>query len=374
MSLKIAALEALGADVVLTEPLATSLKTYDRLPYVFVRVALSDGTVGVGEARESIQITGERGDTIIRTINAVLADAVAGMHPSDLQGIHAAMDRSIVGNTAAKSAVDMAVHDAVGKAYGISAQLVMAGGAGARLPTSKAISVGPIEQMVAQAEHSVQAGFGTLKLKTGINAVSERLAVSAIRAAVGPDVYLKLDANQGWGLQEASAFLSSVEKFDIQMVEQPLPAWDLAGHAALRARTPIPIMLDESVHSPHDATRAIDAGACDYLNIKLVKTGGLYPALKLVAVAQSAGVTCQIGSLDTTIGSAAAIHLARARPDTIRFVEINGPTRLERDFATGYHFSEGTVWVDNAPGLGVLPDWAAIGFGPEAVAKEPVEP
>lgn len=362
MSLTISAVDTVALRVELKDPLATSRKTYDRLPYAFVRVTLSDGTRGIGETRESLQITGESIGTIVEMVRDVLAPAIIGRHPGDLQGLHDVMDRQAAANTAAKSAVDMAAHDAFARALGIPVHLLMGGGSTAPVATSKAIGVGDTSAMVAEARRAVQAGFATLKIKTGLDDHAEREAVRAIRAEVGPHIDLKLDANQAWTLQQAAAFLADVERCDIAMIEQPLPAWDYGGHAALRKRTAIPVMLDESVHRAEDAQRAIDAEACDYINIKLVKTGGLYPALALAAVAQSAGIACQVGSLDTTVGSAAAIHLARACPNAVLFAEINGPLRLKGDVATGYRYKQGRVAVDPAPGLGVVPDWEALGF------------
>jgi L-alanine-DL-glutamate epimerase-like enolase superfamily enzyme len=147
----------------------------------------------------------------------------------------------------------------------------------------------------------------------------------------------------------------------IQMIEQPLPAFDYRGSAELRRRIPMPVMLDEGVRSAQDAFKAIEAGACDYINIKLLKTGGLYPALTLVAVAESAGVACQIGTLDTTIGSAAALHLVHARP-AIRFAEINGPSRLSFDLATGFILAKGQANIAPGPGLGVTIDQSRLAF------------
>jgi len=114
-------------------------------------------------------------------------------------------------------------------------------------------------------------------------------------------------------------------------------------------------MLDEGIHSPSDVIRIVEAGAADMINIKLIKTGGLYPAQAVNAVAQAAGMICQIGSLDTTIGSAAATHLAMAKSN-IRYAEIVGPTRLKRDVAGGLVITGGRVCATDAPGYGITVD------------------
>jgi L-alanine-DL-glutamate epimerase-like enolase superfamily enzyme len=364
MSTVIKEIEAVAVDLTLREPLATSRHTYRSIPYVFVRVLLANGVVGYGEARETVQITGETGNGIVDAIRTRLRPAVLDRDAADIEGLHRAFDSVLDRATSAKSAVDIAVYDALGQSLGVPASTLMGGVPRGPIASSKAISVASTAAMVCEARSHFAAGYRTVKVKTGIDADAEYNAIAAIRAEIGAELNIKLDANQAWSLQQAARFLDRVERFDIQMVEQPLPAWDLTGSAELRRRTPIPVILDEAVHSPVDARKAIEAGACDYINIKLCKTGGLYPALKLVAVAESAGVACQIGTLDTAIGSAAAVHLVHARP-SIRFAEINGPTRLERDIATGFLHADGRSDVSPGPGLGLVTELSHIGFANE---------
>jgi L-alanine-DL-glutamate epimerase-like enolase superfamily enzyme len=176
---------------------------------------------------------------------------------------------------------------------------------------------------------------------------------------VGPAARIKLDANQGWTLRDAVKVIRAVEDCNIEVVEQPLAAWNLRGSAELRRLITPPIMLDEGVHSPSDVVRIIEAAAADMINIKLIKTGGLYPALSVNAVAEAAGLVCQIGSLDTTIGSAAATHLAMAKTN-IRYAEIVGPTRLKQDVAEGLTITGGWVFPTDDPGYGITVDPAIL--------------
>jgi len=361
MSLTIISIQACDHLLPLREPLVTSRHAYNSLASVFVLVTLSDGSEGLGEARECTQITGETQKSILTAITDHIAPALIGRDAEDLEEVHTAMRMAIVNNSAARSAVDIALHDAIGHARGLSITKLLGGGDTRPVPSSRAISVGRTPDMIEEARSAVAVGFRTLKIKTGIDAAAELAAIVEIRAEVGPDILLKLDANQAWSLSEATRFLDWVETANIQMVEQPLPAWDLAGSAELRRRTPIPIMLDEGVHSPEGAYLALEAGACDYINIKLLKTGGLYPALKLIAVAESAGVACQIGTLDSSVGSAAAVHLVRSRR-SLRFAEINGPSRLVKDVAQGFVLTDGMANVQDGPGLGICADHDSLGF------------
>lgn len=359
MSSNVVRVTAHPLRIAMTDPLATSLKAYEALDSVIVRIDATDGTAGYGEARECAHITGETQPGVIAAIENFLSPAIAGLDPFDLTDAHRRMDAAITGNSAAKSAVEMALYDLAGRQADLPISRLLGGGPRGPIASSKAVSVASPEHMVAQARRFADAGFATLKIKTGVDAAAEIEAIKSIREAVGPDVALKLDANQGWLLQDATRFLEAVERFDILMVEQPLPAWDFAGAAELRKRTTIPVMLDEGAHSPRDALRAIDMGAADHINIKLLKSGGLKPATEIAAICAAAGITCQIGTLDTSIGSAAAVHLVHACP-VIRHAEINGPTRIAFDVATGFRVHDGYAILDDGPGLGLTVDDAAL--------------
>jgi len=359
MSANVVRVTAHPLRIGMTDPLATSLKAYEALDSVIVRIEAADGTAGYGEARECVHITGETQPGVIAAIETVLSPAIAGLDPFDLCEAHRRMDAAIAGNSAAKSAIDIALHDLAGKQSGLAVSRLLGGGPRGPIASSKAVSVASADRMVAQARRFADAGFGTLKIKTGVDAAAEIAAIGLIRESVGPDIALKLDANQGWLLHQASRFLEAVERFDILMVEQPLPAWDFAGAAQLRSRTTIPVMLDEGVHSPRDALRAVDMAAADLINVKLLKSGGLKPATEIAAICATAGITCQVGTLDTSIGSAAAVHLVHACP-VIAHAEINGPTRIAFDIATGFRVRNGYAILDDGPGLGLSVDEAAF--------------
>ena len=352
MSSAIAHVMARAVRLPLQDPLANSHTRHDELRFVFVRLTDTDGVVGYGETRESVETTGETEASILTAIGDHLTAAVARRDPLDIDGLHSAMDQALPGNNSAKAAVEMAAFDLAGKTSGLPVSNLLGGAPRGPIASSKAVSVGTAEAMAAQAADYARTGFTTLKIKVGIDSETEQTAIAAIRKELGPDISIKLDANQAWTVDEATQFLEAVAPYDIAMIEQPLHADDLAGSAQLRSRVEIPVMLDEGVHTPADALRAIEAGAADYINIKLLKTGGLKPALDIVAISRAAGMFCQIGTLDSTIGSAAAVHLVHAC-DTIKFAEINGPTRLERDAASGFHVRNGHAVLDEGPGLGV---------------------
>jgi L-alanine-DL-glutamate epimerase-like enolase superfamily enzyme len=256
----------------------------------------------------------------------------------------------------------MAVYDALGHSLGVPISVLLGGKHAGPIETSRAISTDTSEKMAAAARRNRKAGYRTIKIKTGSNAKAELDAIRVIREE-NPDLRLKLDANQGWKLTEALRFLDEAAKYDIYVVEQPLDSRDFKGSAELRRRISIPVMLDEAIHGPADALRAISEGAADYINIKLLKTGGLYPAAQIAVIAAAAGIGCQIGTLSTSIGSGAAVHLVHAHP-VIGLPEVAWPDRLRENPAAGFTVKDGFADVPNKPGLGlVVNDDIAAGIG-----------
>lgn len=361
MRLTITSISASAVELGLRDGLRTSIHDVAAsYAYVLVRMQLSDGTVGFGEAPEAPFITGETAASMLAAIQNILGPALIGHDALDAEGLHRTMKRVLPsGNSSAKSAIDLAFYDSLGRHLKLPVSVLLGGAPRGPVPSSKAIGTGPVDEMVAAARRNIEQGYRTVKIKTGSDAASELAAVKAIREAGGPELNIKLDANQGWSLTQALRFLEKAERYDIQMVEQPLPGPDLKGAAELRRRTSIPVMLDESIHGPDDALRAIEIGACDFINIKLLKAGGLFPALAIIAVCEAGDVDCQIGCLSTSLGTAAALHLVHAR-SRMKYAEVNWPVRLAGDVGTGFRMIDGSASVEAVPGLGIAVDEGAF--------------
>jgi len=355
MGLQIKSLAAAVFATTSRDPLATSMHAgMVEQRFMMVRLETEDGTLGFGEAAATPFITGETLETMLAVVRGEIAPLLKGHDIRDVQGMHRRLDRLFpTGNRSAISAVDMAVHDALGQALGVPVSVLLGGAPAGEVESSRAISTGPALEMAAAARRNLAAGYRTIKIKVGADAASELVAIRAIREESGPELRIKLDANQGWTFAEAARFLEAAERFDIHVIEQPLKAGDLRGSAELRRRATIPVMLDEGIHSPADALRAIGEGACDYINIKLLKSGGLYYGAQIAAIARAAGVGCQIGTLSTSIGSAAAIHLIHAHP-VISLPEVTWPDRLVRNPASGFAVKNGRASIPEAPGIGLV--------------------
>jgi L-alanine-DL-glutamate epimerase-like enolase superfamily enzyme len=352
MTDRIQSLKALTVSIPFKKDFVTSKERYSVLPYVIVEARSESGHVGYGETREATEITGETHESIVSLINGRFGPALKGMDPFDIEAVHNTMEAKAHGNPAAKCGVDVALYDLMGRISGLPVYQFLGGRTRPEVVTSKAVGLGPLPEMVSEARSLVDQGFSLLKLKTGIDPDAEIAMVKAVREAVGPKVGLKLDANQGWNLKQALKILRAVEDCSIEVVEQPLPEWDLKGSAELRKLVVPPIMLDEGVKSPQDVIRIVEERAADMINIKLLKCGGLYPASAINSIAEAAGMICQVGSLDTTVGSAAVAHLATAKKN-IRYAEIVGPTRIARDVASGLTIRGEKVIVGEGPGLGI---------------------
>ena len=187
------------------------------------------------------------------------------------------------------------------------------GGYRTEILTDMTLGIKSPKEMAKDAVKAVEKGFKALKVKVGVNPAEDVERVKLIRKAIGDDLKLRLDANQGWTPKQAIKALNKMEKFNIQFAEQPVPAENLKGLVKVRKKTPIPIMADESVHSPEDALGLIKAEAVDLLNIKLMKSGGILKGRKIVDVAEAAGIPCMIGCMgESEIGIAAGAHFAAA--------------------------------------------------------------
>ncbi len=278
---------------------------------IVVRIMTDYEVVGWGESSPSQRVTGENPKTVVKVLDRI-APKLIGMCPLRIEQNIESMDSIVEENPAAKAAIDLALHDILGKTVRKPLFMLM-GGYRKKVLTDITLGIKSPKEMAKDASEAVKKGFKTLKVKVGVNPTEDVERIKLVREAVGDDVKLRLDANQGWTPIQAIEVLNKIEKFDIQFAEQPVPAENLKGLAKVRKNSPILIMADESVHSPEDALRLIKAEAVDLINIKLMKSGGILKGKKIAYVAEAAGVPCMIGCMgESEIGIAAGTHLAAA--------------------------------------------------------------
>ena len=343
-----------NVEAPLITPFKTALRTVHSIQNIAVYVHTDDGQMGVGEAAPTAVITGETKGSIIHAIEEYIKPAIKGMEIGDIAQIMERLNQCIYQNTSAKAAVDMAIYDLYAKRY--SAPLYqLLGGYRKELVTDITISVNEKEEMVKDSLAAVERGFSILKVKVGKDPLGDVERVRAIREAVGPNITLRVDANQGWTPKQAVRIIGTLEDADtnIQLVEQPVHYSDIAGMQYVTKHTLTNILADESVFSPKDALTIIEKRAADFINIKLMKTGGIYQAKKICQIAEANEIECMIGCmLETKISVSAAAHFAAAEKN-ITMVDLDGPSLCMRDpIDGGPLFDKERITMTDAVGIG----------------------
>ena len=336
-------------------PFVTALRTATHIESVLVEVVDTDDAFGLGEAPQVWRVTGESLASTRACVEGPLRDAVVGHDADDLVPLLHRLAEAVVGNPTAKSAVDVALHDLVARRRGVSLPVLL-GGSQLQVPTDVTVAAGDPDALAAAARERVADGFDVLKTKVGTDAATDVDRVLAVRAAVGPGVAIRLDANQGWSPREAVTVLRRLEDAgaDVELVEQPVAAADLDGLAWVRDRVGTPVMADESVFGLRDLVAVIRRGAADLVNVKLAKAGGLLPARTLLELARSHGLGTMVGSmLEGPVGVGAAASLVAAHGTTV-VPDLDAAWWLASPPLTGGAGYDGAVLhLPDAPGLGV---------------------
>ncbi len=240
----------------------------------------------------------------------------------DLEGRLRELDDFTAFNTTVKSAFDMALYDLASQHAGLPLFQYLKGNR-KTLETDLTIGIDDPEKMAAKAVEFKTRGVRIIKIKLGKDAKTDCLRVQKIREAVGDSIRLRLDANQGWDFETSKEVLVKMGAWDIEFCEQPMRQFNDRLLPGLRKISPIKIMADESVFNHHDAERLIEAGACDYINIKFSKSGGIAEALKINQVCASNSVPCMMGGmLESRLALTAFAHYAMSQTN-IQFYDMD---------------------------------------------------
>jgi len=344
----------------------SALGRHDVSDYLLIRIKTDDGLVGVGEATVTACWSGETvwgAEAIIRNI---LGPVLIGCDASDGEEIDRRMDAVAVDNWFAKSAIEMACWDIVGRAAG-KPVFEMLGGACRSLAVRSRFSLGAYAPEVAQrrAAERVAAGFETIKIKVGTDPAQDVARVRAVREAVGPDIALTIDANGGWNLEEALYCLGKIRDCEIVLVEQPLPRRNFSQLRKLRADTGVRILADESCFDFVEAEELILQQCCDALTLYPGKQGGIRKVQRIASFAAEHGIPCTIGSnLEWDVAAAAMMHCIVATPN----LQIEhypgdclGPSYHEFSVAENPLLIQGPyTTLSEAAGLGIDVDWDLV--------------
>ena len=335
-------------------PFRTALREVSHVHDIVVELYTADGAVGRGEAPPTAAVTGETLGSIEAALRGHICPALVGKEVTSLEELCSAISQSIVGNTSAKAAAEMAVWDLYAQQCNLPLYKLLGGGQ-TTLITDITISVNNPETMERDTVDALSKGYDTLKIKVGENPALDLARLRAVRAAA-PEAIIRIDANQAWTPRQAVRLLDNMqsEGLNIELVEQPVPAHDFAGMQLVTGAVSTPILADESVFSLEDAIELIRGRAADLINIKLMKTGGIYNALKICAVAESYGVECMIGCmLESKLAVSAAAHLAAAK-GVITRADLDGPGLCRIDpYIGGPDYCAGRIVMPEAPGIGI---------------------
>ena len=322
-----------------------------------VKVTTDEGIYGLGAAAPLGFVTGETMDTCYLVMKD-FAKAFIGFDPMDIAGAHKLMDSIIYSNGAAKCAFDLALYDIIGKKKELPVWRLL-GGTNPVVHNDITVGIDTPEKMRDAAERFVfQKGFDILKIKVGINLDDDIRALTLIRQAVGKNVRLRVDANQGYTVDQALRALQEFEKLGIDAVEQCLPWWDFDGAAQLKRenKTSVKLMLDESIHTIYDAKRAAELGCADFYNIKLMKCGGLYYGAQIADIPEQAGVGWMVGCMqENKISITAGVSLVAAKKaiveaDCDSFMFYKGD---DDGIQGGFTREGGMFHLLDKPGLGI---------------------
>ena len=344
--------------------------------YVIVKLHTEDGLTGHGEAPvlkdwggDYGRYFGETPQSTMHVINDILTPALKGQDPSRFETIHAVMDKAIKGYPYCKAAIDAALYDVVGKALKVPAYQLLGGCFRERVSIAHSLGLMEIDQALAEAVHAKAEGVRTIKLKGGVDPKRDVELVKQIRKAIGPDLNICVDANQGYPTAKVAVrIIQAMEEYDLLYMEQPVEGIDHMAEVARRVNTPI--MADESAWTAQDVLEIVHKKAADIISIYTTKPGGMFKAKKVAAVAEAAGLPCNVnGSVETGVGNAANLHLA-ASTGVVTYgcvVPVSSPKEKAKKGIAGIYyqddiitepfaFDNGDIIVSPKPGLGIEVD------------------
>ena len=298
------------------QPFTIATGTMDFAQNVFIRIHVSDNLYGVGECSAFPMIVGETQSTCFEMARDFAA-LWKNKNADDIEERMNELHGYTAFNSTIKSAFDMALHDLAAK-KAKQPLYIFLGGSRKEIETDLTIGIDSPDVMAKTALQFKKNGVRIIKIKLGKNGRQDIERVRQIREAVGEEIILRIDANQGWHFDEAADALQKMGKYNIQFCEQPIRYWDDDKLPALKKISPIQIMADESVFDHHDAERLIRNKACDYINIKFAKSGGILEAKKINSVCERNKIPCMMGGmLESRLALTAFVHFALAHNNII---------------------------------------------------------
>jgi o-succinylbenzoate synthase len=353
--MKIISVKIARLQIPLKQPFITAIRQTTHVDDVVVVLSTKDGKRAYGSAAATPAITGDSHDSIVDTLQNVLAPQLIGKDIREFSNLLQLNDRIIPNNSSAKAAIDMALHDLFAQFCGLPLYQLFGSQTNA-IRTCVTISAKSEDEMVQDALSLVSDGFTTLKIKLGKTPNEDVQTVTSIRQTVGDGITLLTDANQGWQLQEALTIIRQFEQLGlkIMLIEQPVIADDLVSLKQISDTVSTWVVADESCFSPRDALNLTQMRACKAVNIKLMKSGGLENAKAIYAITKSGSIASMVGCmLESPIGVAAMASFALSKPD-ILCADLDPLCLIRENYVLGGAQLIGNkIYLPEKPGLGI---------------------
>jgi len=337
-------------------PFTIATGTMTHAQNVFIRVHTDAGFYGVGECSAFPMIVGETQDTCL-VMAKEFARLWKGGNALDTMTRLQQLHNFTAGNSTIKSAFDIALYDIAAKDAGLPLYQFL-GGTKRKVESDITIGISKPAEMAQKAIEFKQSGATILKVKLGKEAKSDVERIRQIREAVGEEMKIRVDANQGWSFDDAVYALQNISKYDIEFCEQPMRTWYDDLLPELKKLSPVKIMADESVYNHHDARKQIESDSCSYINIKFSKSGGINEAKKIHDLAAEKGIPCMMGGmLESRIALSAKLHFVYASPN-IRFYDMDTCMlgHLADPCIGGVKYDGYFLNIDDTPGIGADAD------------------
>ncbi len=352
--MKIAQIEVAKKDLGNAKPYTIAFKTVDEVFNIIVRITLENGVTGMGSGNPSEYVVGESIDDAHRVLAEENIQFLIGRDIREFYGLLGEVQEKLPNNPGARAALDIALHDAFTKNSGIPLGLFL-GQKIRSLPTSVTIGIMDVEKTLREAKQYFDLGFRVLKVKTGKEVEEDVERIAKLREKYGDQITIRVDANQGYDKADLLRFCDKTERMNIELIEQPLSANQVDEMKGLPKEIKRKIAVDESLISPESAfLLASPPNAGDIFNIKLMKSGGIYPAQQIATIAANAHIDLMWGCNDESIISiSAALHTALSFANT-KYLDLDGSLDLLHDVVQGgFNIKDGGMSITSKPGLGV---------------------
>lgn len=352
--MKIKSIRSWKEDLELKRPYTIAYKTTDKVENAFVEIELENGLTGIGASNPSPYVVGESLDDAMQILEPGNLEWMVGNEIGGYVGICDKLYQKYPENPGARAALDIALHDLFSKYHSIP--LVEVWGQKVKeLATSVTIGIKNVDETIEEASEYMDAGFKILKVKLGQDLETDIERLVKLRERFGTSVLIRIDTNQGYNKEDFVEFFKRTEGLDIELNEQPLPANEVDQMKSLPEELKATIAADESLIDPRDAFELASLPrACGIFNIKLMKTGGLNQARKIINIAESSNTDLMWGCNDESIISiTAALHAAFSSRNT-KYIDLDGSFDLARDVVKGgFELKDGIMSLTGKPGLGV---------------------